>query len=141
MLLEVHPQVGVGPLRFGMSEREVREQVAEPASPFMKATWSKHTTDVFNANGMHVYCSKAGVCEAVELFSPTEPTLNGSRLLGVSYRAAAAAIRLAGGAFTEDGSGLESTGVGVALYAPAHGEDPLMPVESVFVFAPGYYDR
>ena len=140
MIFQIIPNVGAGPIRFGMTQAEVRRAVGNQATPFMKAPSSAHPTDAFRGEGLQAFYKVTGFCEALEFGSPSKPMLDGNVLLGMPFYQAEQLIRRLDPLTTKDENGLRSLRLGVALYAPSHGEDSSAEVEGVFVFEPGYYD-
>jgi len=51
----VQPFVGVGPVRLGMSRKEVRRVMPEQPKPFRKGTAPKYETDAFHEDAFQVF--------------------------------------------------------------------------------------
>ncbi|HYO62032.1 MAG TPA: hypothetical protein VER08_00090 [Pyrinomonadaceae bacterium] len=140
MRLEITAYTGVGPVKFGMTREEVRLAVGPPVRPFMKTPDDELPTDAFDDLGVHVYYKKPGVCEAVEMGSPAEPTFRGQVLIGRPYSELRRWFESLDESVETDDTGLLSYKYGVGLYAPAAEEEPDEPVEGVIVFERGYYE-
>ena len=97
-------------------------------------------SDAFESNGIYVYYKNPGLCNAIEIAPPSEPTFHGKTILGLPYREAREIVNLIDPKFKEDGSGLIATSLGIGLYAPGAAKDIESKVESVIVFEMGYYD-
>lgn len=139
MIFEITSHVGAGALRFGMTVSEIRSVLPCTAESFLKAASSEHPTDAFRALGVHVFYGRSGRCEAIEFGAPACPTLSGSPLLGVPFSVVSTRLANVDPALENDESGTTSASLGLAIYCPAHHEDPMKAVEGVLVFVPGYY--
>jgi len=140
MPFEIVENVGVGPIRFGMTRAEVREALGVPVEEFSKSSSSTATTDSFDTLGVHVYYRASGQCQAVEIASPAVPEYRGRPLLGGPFGETLRWLQSIGCNPTLDDVGLNVTAAGFGLYCPGHSEDDSQLIESVFVFEPGYYD-
>jgi hypothetical protein len=78
----IHPYIGVGPIRIGMTQEEVRAAVGKPHRTFLKTAEWKMSTDTFPGLGLHVFYKPPGRCTAIEMYAGTEPSLPGQPLLG-----------------------------------------------------------
>lgn len=140
MNLPIEPYVGVGPIRLGMTRAQVRAVVPSPAHEFMLSPQSPSPTDAFDELGIHVEYSAQDVCEAVEMFKITSPTLFGRTLMGEDFEKLVLWLREMDPALEIDRAGLISKVLGIALYAPAGPDEPHKPVEAVLVFRRNYYE-
>jgi len=118
MDFDVKPRSGVGMLRFGMTMDEVRAAIALPFDSFYKSADSALPTDSF-----------------------LEVSLQNVKLLNAPYVKVKSFLGGLDKQLEEDESGLMSRNLGISIYAPSHRQSPNTPVESVFVFEDGYYDR
>ena len=139
MDLEIAPQIGVGPIRFGMTVDQVRMVMKSPVTPFMKSDHSLFPTDAFDDFGIHVFYKQSGICEAVELYKPSAPSLFGHYIIGQPFDYIAKWVKELDSKAELESSGLTSYGRGISLYAPFAAKEPTAPIESVFVFAKDYY--
>jgi hypothetical protein len=140
MKLSIHPYIGIGTLRFGMSVDAVRSTLGGSHEPFAKSAKSLMPTDAFSRLGMHIYYKKPGFCEAIELMEPSEPTFNGELLIGKQFSKIRALFEADDGSLKFDESGFTSLKFGVGIYCPAARDNPSALVESVIVFEKGYYN-
>src|SRR5688572_18222651 len=85
MEFTIEPYAGVLPIRLGMTRAEVRRLLGPEAPVTKKLFVSPLPRDTFRDTGVHVYYKDPDVCEAVELFSPSVPTLHGQPILGRPY--------------------------------------------------------
>ena len=81
-----------------------------------------------------------GRVEAIEIASPGEASFEGRPMIGQSFSEVANWLRAVDPDLEIDESGLTSLRLGLALCAPSHAKDDRATVESVLVFADGYYD-
>ncbi len=141
MDLTIKPYEGVGEIRFGMSQAEVRALVGGEYETFLKSQASEMPTDDFFEKGIFVYYKQSGVCEAIEMALPAEPTFQGMKLMGRRFRELSPQIMREDPAAQKDSSGLESRMFGFGLYVPDIEDDRDARVEGVIVFEKGYYDE
>lgn len=140
MTYEIRTYEGVGPISFGMSAPEVREAVGAPHIPIDKGG-GPVPTDVFTSLGILVYYKPPAVCEAVEFAGPESPTFRGQQLLRRPYSEVEEWLKTLDAELETDTAGLTSYKLGLGLYAPSALKEPDEPVEGVFVFEQGYYER
>lgn len=141
MNFDVIPRNGVGVMRFGMLTNEIREAMKLPFESFYKSADSVFPTDSFLEDALHVFYRQPGVCEAIEMYSPSRAILQGVDLLNKSYEEVRLFLKGLDSQLEEDIFGLTSKKLGIGIYAPLHVELPDSPTESVIVFEDGYYDR
>jgi len=137
--MEIEPYVGAGPVRLGTTIEQVRQSVGAEVTTFKKAPTDEMGTDAFDSVGLHVYYKPPGVCEALELMAPADPTFRGRKLLGQPFSQMLKWFRQLDPAVEVDDAGLTSREFGIALYASAAKKRPSLPVEGVLVFERGYY--
>jgi hypothetical protein len=134
----IRPNVGVGPIRFGMTRQEVRETIGTLPSVFAKASGSTSLTDDFREHGIHIYYDDSDHCVAVEMGMPASPSLQGRPLLGEPFSVVRDWLLAIDPAIETDGDGLTSKVLGSGVYAPAVDKDESTPIEAVIAFAPGH---
>ncbi len=140
--MHIHPHIGLGDLRFGMTSSEIRSLVPEQSRPFFKIMPATgHPTDAFSGLGLHVYYQPDGRCEAFELFTPACPMLYGNVLVGAPFATVRDLLTRWDESAARDDVGMISTALGVSIYCPEADEEESMPVEGVLVFEPGYWER
>ena len=137
--LEILPYRAVAGIQFGMTAAQVREILDSPVRPFKKTPTSELKTDAFDHLGIQVFYKPPGVCEAIELSAPAEPTLQGKSLVGHSFQTLKDWFQAIDNAVEIDDTGLTSHLLGIGLYAPFAATSPDEPVESVLVFEKEYY--
>lgn len=65
---------------------------------------------------------------------------DGLNLLGVSFTSLVERVRLADPDLPAESDGFTPLRLGIGGWAPAAGEEPDEPLESIIVFSHGYYD-
>lgn len=139
--MDVHCYKGVGPIRFGMSRKEVLDLFPVEATSFKRNQADTHPCDYFASLGCFVYYSDENhLVEAIELTSPAKPTLNGIDLLYLGFIDLLKIIRDADSEVSIDSDGFTSARLGIGGWAPSLKSAPNAQLESIIVFAPGYYD-
>ena len=140
MDFEVVPRSGVGSLRFGMTTDDVRKVMDLPVESIPKSD-TGIPTDSFLEDAVHVFYRQPGVCEAVEMYSPSRVLLQGVNLLDEPYDTVKSFLTGLDAQLEEDNAGLTSKALGIGVYSPSHVQRPNSRTESVIVFEDGYYDR
>jgi hypothetical protein len=137
---EIGSYQGILNCRFGMDTSQIRQVLGAPSKTFKKAPTSVYPTDAFDNLGVHVFYKEPGVCEAIEMFSPAQPTFQNRQLLGQPFNQLRDWLRSLDSEVEIDKVGLTSYQFGFGLYAPFAGDEPDGIVEAVIVFERGYYD-
>jgi hypothetical protein len=140
MNLTISPNVGVGPIRFGMTIEQVRAAIPYFPRSLKKTSVSAYPTDIFRDIGVHVFYKAPGLCEAVEMGGVAAPTFQEKTIIRRPFHEVLAWIRSVDPDVQVSNSGLKSFKFGISLYAPGVGEDASEPVQGVMVFERGYYD-
>ncbi|MFF2092525.1 hypothetical protein [Paenibacillus sp. NPDC058174] len=130
--------IGVGPIKFGMTKKEIRSVISSDVKEFKKTPTSETLTDVFDF--CHVYYKQDDTCEAIELFEPAIPIFNNEKLIGVSFKEVKKLFLQLDKDVEIEETGLTSIKYGVALFVPSLSRSEKEPVEGVFLFEQGYYD-
>jgi hypothetical protein len=137
--LEIEPYRGIANLRFGMVPDQIHEILGGKVQTFQKVP-NEYPTDNFDELGIHVFYKQPGVCEAIELASPANPTFQDKELIGKPFSELRNWMQTIDPTVEIDEAGLTSHQFGIGFYAPFAVESPDDPVEAVIVFAKGYYD-
>jgi hypothetical protein len=143
MELPIIPLESVGPIKFGASPEAVQQAVN---SPFMTAVKNldlpDNPTDFFDEVGFHVYYAD-GQCEAVELFSPAFPTLDGKPIIGQPFREVKAWLESLDPDVQPYDSGIQSRSYGLRISSSNFSEEdnPDAPIGSMLVSNRGYFDK
>ena len=63
---EIKPLISVGPIKFGMSRKDLHDLFEEKCKEFKKTKYSKNTTDDYGR--FHVYYTQDDLVDAVDIF-------------------------------------------------------------------------
>lgn len=140
---DIVPNIGVGPIKFGMTREEVRAAIGADATPFRRAvinTMEQPLQDSFRDLGIFVEYNPLGKCVAVEFGGPAAPSFQGETFLGQPYSRVREWFRTKDSAVEEDDSGLTSLALGIGIYTPNARANPDRLVEGVIAFKDGYYE-
>jgi len=143
MELEIKSYVGVGPIELGMSRDQVMHSVGKQPKQFFKGPKSVIATDNFGDLGFHVYYKNVSgeVCNAVEMFSPADPSFEGHRFINRSVNEILSWLKNLDPAVKIGDSGLTSYELGFGVYVPNISEAFNALVEAVIVFERDYYKK
>ncbi|MGO4888003.1 hypothetical protein ACJ2A9_09615 [Anaerobacillus sp. MEB173] len=133
MKFEIKPYVGVGMIKFGMTDNKIQEILQIEPEKFKKSPLSDVLTDAYPF--CHVYYKENGNCEAIEFFEPADVTFQGNTLIGIPYEKVNRLFKELDSLLEEDETGIISFKYGVSIYS-----SDLQSVEGVLVFEEGYYD-
>lgn len=122
------PQVEINGIKFGMPRSEVRTVLGGKYKEFKKSRFSKNTTDDFGV--CHVFYTPDDKCEAVEVFSGCEVSVNGT----VIFPSDISAVKELIDDLEEDTGSYISKKMSIGIYAP-EGRP-----ESVLFGEAGYYE-
>ena len=131
----ITPYESVGPLHFGMSAAQVREQLDSPDVAREPAT----PCDSFPELGIRVYYNVHGEAEAIELRGPAQPSLQGRLLLGQPHGPLENWFKTFDPNLKLEHSGLTSMETGIRLYAASARRVPSTRVEVATVFGRDYF--
>jgi hypothetical protein len=118
-----------------MARDKVRELLANPYEECMKTTASKVPTDAFDTLSIHVYYGEDFCCKGVEFFPPSNPIVDGHKLIGIPFSEVLAWLKSSDPGLEQRDSLIESKKYGFALYVPDAADDPDAVVESAYFFA------
>jgi hypothetical protein len=136
MDFSIIPYEGVGPIRLGMTREEVRSTVGIEVREFWKSLDSEYPVDEFESLGFHVYYRRPGVCEFIEMWKGSNPTLLGESLLGRTYEHVTRWIETLDD-HVDYSDGIVSHALGISFnFEPVHS---VRISASVGVFEKGYY--
>ena len=122
------PLKEVNGVQFGMPRSEVRLVLGGKFKEFKKGRFSKNTTDDFGV--CHVFYTPDDKCEAVEIFSECEVSVNGELLFPLDISSVKQQID----DLEEDAGSYISKKLSIGIYAP--GGTP----ESILFGEAGYYE-
>ncbi len=148
MTYDIHPYVGVGPIRFSMTREEVRAAVDDEVRGFRRGRQEGDPNDFFPTLGFFAYYGPDGTCQALEFSRLAPPTLSGQTFFERPYYEVRERLRTLDPALDETVDGLRSRHLGIVISAPGANELSEEELEeyakdipeSVLVFNRGYYD-
>jgi hypothetical protein len=137
----IYPYEGVGPIRLGMTQQEIRTILGEPEETVKKVPSSEYPLDYYVQLGIQVFYKKPWVCDSIEMVNNAKPTFQGQSFFDRPYSDLKRWFRQIDNSVEIENSGLTSYTFGIALYAPHDEEiEPTKSVTTVFVFERGLYD-
>ncbi|MFJ7936014.1 hypothetical protein [Sporosarcina sp. NPDC096371] len=138
----VKPYKSIGPIKLGMTKKEIRSVM--PEKPEDSHNIRGPYTDYFIKSSLFAYYTEEnGVCEAVEFTEPVIALFEGKQLNGIPFAEAKNWLENFDSEMTfEKYVGVTSYKLGIGLYAPKYDEEhePDAYVEAVIIFKKGYYD-
>lgn len=130
---EVDSYVGVGEIKFGMTEFEIMgicgNDLVKYENQFtegFKLSW--------DGRGMNILCDGSGCCEAVEGGRTANITFKGEILTGKPYKDVKKYLLQYGKDIVEDGDGCTFYDLGIGLYVPTIKDGEQEEVDGVIAF-------
>ncbi len=141
MRLPITPLKSVGPICFGADSAAVRAALASPCTPFRKDLDAPEVTDAFDALGLHVHYAATG-CDAVELFAPAAPTLDGQGFFGRPFEEVKAWLIVLDPDTPIDSAEVQARTLGISI-SSSFSEDPsaARTMDHMLVASAGYFER
>jgi hypothetical protein len=139
MDLTITSYESVGPIRFGMTRKEVRELLDSPVIAFKRNDDDVAETDGFDDLGIYVEYDAKDHCVAVEMARPSNPIFADTELLALPYAAVKTWVRKQDEDVEVDESGFDSPGLGIGMYADIKKGDKKSTAETVIAFSRSYY--
>jgi hypothetical protein len=139
MKLDIDLKSGAGPIIFGMTRIQVRSVIEGKDEIFRRVDGESSDSDFFESQGIFVYYDNEGRVEAIEVSSPSEAWLEGVDLLSVSSEKAKKIFLSKDCKAELEEDTVISKKIGLGIFDPMLNEDHSHSVESVIVFAEGYY--
>lgn len=139
MRFDLHPKIGVGPLKFGLSRSEIEAVLGMKPHRFLRSQFSQSMTDHFETLRLFVYYDKFDCAEAFEFPADAELELKNVQLCGLSAQAFARVIELDSVLQVSDDS-VSSESLCISAYYPGLSNDQSAPQQSVIVYKSGYFD-
>lgn len=137
--MDIYPSEGIGEFLLGATSSEIAARTKTFGQDFKRNQFQQHKAEYFPQHGLFVYYDAQERSEAIEVASGSAE-LHGVEMLGAELRAVLPHITRLDPTVTLSDDGLTSKPLGIALYVPAARNVKRAKVESVLVFAPGYYD-
>lgn len=139
MRFEIEFFRGAGPIKLGMTIKQVREILGPDFDPVRRFKDTDFPEDYYSSIFVSVGYKRPGVVESLEFAEPAELIWEGHSLLKVPAEELKALLLSKDPELEVDGDGFTAHNLGIGGYAPNFDEDPRAPVEAVIVFEKGYY--
>ena len=136
---EINSYVGVGEIKFGMTESEIMEICGNDFDKY-ENQFTEGFKLYWNGHGMNILCDGAGCCQAIEGGQTANITFKGESLTGKPYKDVKQYLLQYGKDIVEDEDGCTFYDLGIGLYVPTIKDGEQEEVEGVIAFVKGYYD-
>lgn len=134
----IQPYIGVGGIKFGMKNLEIKSKMG--TMPINVQYTEKKEIKKETYQECFVYFKPGNICEAIEFHEPAKVIFMGRELLHQPYQNIKEFMLKYDENLNFDNAGFTSYRLGIGIYAPFAEEAPQDPVEGVIVFEKGYYD-
>ena len=135
-----YPDIGIGPLKIGMTITEIRNAIDMPNKPFKKYDDDEFLTDRFMPDNIFVFYKKPGICEAIEVSRPCKPKFNGVNLLAQPFEDVKNMMLSLDPDLETGKDGFTSYKLGIGAFCEEQVENPKALIEAIIVFEKGYYN-
>ena len=141
MDFEINTFVGAEPIRFGMTQQDVRNALPGPVRSFRRTPAVKVPSDHFVDLGVIVNYKVPGVVESIEFSIPANPIFRGLALFKQTLDQARSFLLSQDPELELDDAGFTSHALGVGVYALMDDPEEEDPGEmlSIIAFEEGYY--
>jgi hypothetical protein len=141
MNFEIEAFVGAGPIRFGMTQQEVRRLLPGPVVSFKRSPKVLVPSDDFTDFDVIVNYKKPGIVDSIEFARGSNPVFRGVALFNESVDGARLFLQSEDPTLEVDSDGFTSHVLGVGVYAlmPDPEEGDPGEIVSVIAFERGYY--
>jgi hypothetical protein len=140
MDLVINPYIGIGDIKLGMSQSQIRNIVNSDFKSFTRNEYSEMPEDYFSNLGILIEYKEPGMCESIQLVEPLNPIWRGKQLLNTPFSELDRWFLEIDPDRELNDSGFTSYKYGIGVYAPNYEEEPDWLPESIIVFTRGYYD-
>jgi hypothetical protein len=140
MDLVINPYIGIGNLKLGMTQSQIRNTLNSSFESFTRNQFSEMPEDHFQELGIFVEYKLPGICNAMELVKPLNPIWRGKQLLNTTFFELDRWFVEVDSERELNDTGFTSYQYGIGVYAPNYEEEPTCLPESIIVFSKGYYD-
>ncbi|MBW8754131.1 MAG: hypothetical protein JF595_08245 [Sphingomonadales bacterium] len=135
-------------MEFGMTAQDVQKRMSGDFESFVMGGFLENfkedfPTDYYKKEGILCFYDKSGHLEGMQFYEPSRPTLGGVNLLSLPIGQAISFLQRLDPDLINTGGGRDgavSRRLNVAVRSFDMDEDDQVPVGSVVVAAPGYYD-
>lgn len=140
MDLVINPYIGIGNLKLGMTQSQIRSTLNSSFESFNRNQYSEIPEDHFSDLGIFIEYKQPDVCDSIQLVKPLNPIWRGKQLLDTPFSELVKWFLEIDPDRELDDTGFTSYKYGVGVYAPNYKEDPDCLPESIIIFSKGYYD-
>jgi hypothetical protein len=141
MDLVINPYIGIGDLKLGMTQSQIRNTLNSDFRSFIRNKYSEMPEDHFPALGIFIEYKQPGICTSIQVFEPLNPIWRGKQLLNTIFSELSQWFLEIDPDRELDDTGFTSHKYGIGVYAPYYEAEPDCLPESIFVFSRGYYDK
>lgn len=140
MRFAIKSHISVGPIEFGMKQKQVKEVLGLEPTPFKRNSFSTKPTDYYELLGVFVYYKMDGTAEAIEFGLPSaSPLLEEHNLLNISFESLKDMLCSFDSKVLLKSDSATSYSLGISAWTPSP-EEARKPAQSIIVFDKGYYD-
>ena len=136
--LDIKTYVGVGTAKYGMTRDKIHKCFGQDYKSFVKFK-GKEPVDSYASEGIFIYYKKGGLCEAIEMFSPSDPVFKSQHLLKKTFKECTTYLKRLDSELTIDADGFTSLKLGIGGYCPSPKDDS--KIESIICFEKNYYNK
>jgi hypothetical protein len=140
MDLVINPYIGIGDLKLGMTQSQIRDTLKSNFESFTRNDYSEMPEDYFPEFGIYIQYKQPGLCDSILVVKPVNPIWRGKQLLNIGFSELAQWFSEVDPERELDDTGLISYKYGIGIYAPDYEEEPDSSPRSIIVFTRGYYD-
>jgi hypothetical protein len=140
MELTIETNVGVGPIKFGMSRAETRSLFQTVPETFRRSDEDASDVDEYADLGIYIEFDANDHCIAVEMFDPADPVFQEKHLLRIPFASVREWVERVDPALEKDEAGIYSNLLGIGVSADIPKRDKKSLAESVIAFVSGYYE-
>jgi hypothetical protein len=140
MDLVINPYIGIGDLKLGMTQAQIRNTLNSEFRSFVRNKYSEMPEDHFPVLGIFIEYKQPGICTSIQVFEPLNPIWRGKQLLSTIFSELSQWFLEIDPERELDDTGFTSFKYGIGVYAPNCEEEPNCLPESIIVFSKGYYD-
>jgi hypothetical protein len=140
MDLVINPYIGIGDLKLGMTQSQIRNILNSNFESFTRNQYSEMPEDYFSKLGIFIEYKQPGICDSIQVVKPLNPIWRGKQLLNTPCSELSQWFLEIDPNRELDDTGLISYKYGIGVYAPDYEEEPDCLPESIIVFTRGYYD-
>jgi hypothetical protein len=142
VIFDIESFVSAGPIRFGMTQLDVRRLNLGTIRSFRRTPSQLVPSDQFLELGVVVSYKPPGIVETIEFSPPSRPVYCGIDLFGLTVDSLNALLAAKDKSLDVDSDGFIAHATGIGAYVLGADEEEDSPAElvSIIAFEKGYYD-